>query len=287
MALDLNAENLSKLTNTNHLSKLMDTAIAQLTDVGLKVVGAIVLFLIGRWLIKLALRMMSGALNRQHFDHTLVTYISSIMSVGLNIILIIALLGYFGVETTSFAALVAAMGIAIGAAWAGLLANFAAGAFLIVLRPFKVGDFVTVAGITGTVREIGLFATRVNTPDNIMTAIGNNKIFSDNIQNFSTNPYRRVERTAQLAHGVDPQDAIRRLKVALANIPNVLTDPAPDVEILDFNLYGTVLAVRPFCHNNDYWQVYFDTNQVISKEFAAAGYPAPEQRWVTRQLTAS
>jgi len=287
MALDLNAENLSKLTDTNHLSKLTDVAIAQLTDVGLKVVGAIVLFLIGRWLIKLAVRLMSGAFNRQHLDHTLVTYTSSIVSVGLNIILIIALLGYFGVETTSFAALIAAMGIAIGAAWAGLLANFAAGAFLIVLRPFKVGDFVTIAGITGTVREIGLFATTVNTPDNIMTAIGNNKIFSDNIQNFSVNPYRRVERTAQLAHGVDPQDAIRRLKEALAGIPNVLADPAPSVEILDFNLYGTVLAVRPFCHNNDYWQVYFDTNQVISTEFAAAGYPAPEQRWVTRQLPTS
>jgi len=287
MALDLNTEDLSKLTDTNHLSKLTDTVLAQLTDVGLQIVGALVLFIIGRWLIKLAIRMMSAAFNRQHFDHTLVTYIGSIVSVGLNIILIIALLGYFGVETTSFAALIAAMGIAIGAAWAGLLANFAAGAFLIVLRPFKVGDFVTIAGITGTVKEIGLFATTLNTPDNIMTAIGNNKIFSDNIQNFSANPYRRVERTAQLAHGVDPQDAICRLKAALANIPNVLTDPAPDVEILDFNLYGTVLAVRPFCHNDDYWQVYFDTNQAISREFAAAGYPAPEQRWVTRQLSVS
>lgn len=276
MALDLNVDNLSKLS---------DTAMTQLTEVGLKVVGALVLFLIGRWLIKIALRMMGLAFNRQHLDHTLVSYISSIVSVGLNIILIIALLGYFGVETTSFAALVAAMGIAIGAAWAGLLANFAAGAFLIVLRPFKVGDFVTVAGISGTVKEIGLFATTVYTPDNVMTAIGNNKIFADNIQNFSANSYRRVERTAQIAHGVDPQDAIRCLKDALATIPNVLADPAPSVEILDFNLYGTLLAVRPFCHNDHYWQVYFDTNQIISKEFSAAGYPAPEQRMVTRQVS--
>lgn len=276
MALDLNVDNLSKLS---------DTAMTQLTEVGLKVVGALVLFLIGRWLIKIALRMMGLAFNRQHLDHTLVSYISSIVSVGLNIILIIALLGYFGVETTSFAALVAAMGIAIGAAWAGLLANFAAGAFLIVLRPFKVGDFVTVAGISGTVKEIGLFATTIYTPDNVVTAVGNNKIFADNIQNFSANSYRRVERTAQIAHGVDPQDAIRRLKDALATIPNVLADPAPSVEIMDFNLYGTLLAVRPFCHNDHYWQVYFDTNQIISKEFSAAGYPAPEQRMVTRQVS--
>jgi hypothetical protein len=95
----------------------------------------------------------------------------------LNIVLVVAILGYFGVETTSFVAILAAAGIAIGMAWGGLLANFAAGAFMIVLRPFKVGDFVTAAGITGTVKEIGLFVTALNTPDNVLTLVGNNKIF--------------------------------------------------------------------------------------------------------------
>ena len=271
--------------NVTKLSQLTETAITQLTGVGLKILGAIVLFLIGRWLIRWALRLMSAAFNRQHFDHTLISYVNSAVSVGLNIVLIIALLGYFGVETTSFAALIAAMGIAIGAAWAGLLANFAAGVFLVVLRPFKVGDFVTIGGVTGTVKEIGLFSSAINTPDNILTNVGNNKIFSDNIQNFTANPYRRVDRTAQLAHGVDPNDAIRRLQAGLKNVPNVLSDPAPSVEILDFNPSGTVLALRPFCHNNDYWQVYFDTNQLIVKEFSSAGYPVPEQRMATRQLS--
>lgn len=270
--------------NVDKLSKVAETAMSHLTEVGLKILGALVLFLVGRWLIKVALRMMRAAFNRQHFDHTLMSYINSAVSVGLNIILIIALLGYFGVETTSFAALIAAMGIAIGAAWAGLLANFAAGVFLVVLRPFKVGDFVTVGGVTGTVTEIGLFATAINTPDNVMTGVGNNKIFSDNIQNFTSNSHRRVDRTAQLAHGIDPNDAIRRLKEGLKTIPNVIADPAPVVEILDFNPSGTVLAVRPSCHNNDYWQVYFDTNQLIAREFAAAGYPVPEQRMAMRQL---
>ena len=110
--------------------------------------------------------------------------------------------GDFSVETTSFAAILAA-GIAIGMAWSGLLANFAAGAFMIVLRPFKVCDFVTAAGVTGTVKEIGLFVTAVVTPDNVLTMLGNNKIFSDTIQNFSANPYRRVDLKAQLAHSVD------------------------------------------------------------------------------------
>lgn len=272
--------------SVDKLSKIAETAMASLTQVGLKVLGAIILFLVGRWLIKLALRMIKAGLDRQHFDQTLMSYINSAVSVGLNIILVIALLGYFGVETTSFAALIAAMGIAIGAAWAGLLANFAAGIFLVVLRPFKVGDFVTVGGVTGTVKEIGLFATAINTPDNVMTGIGNNKIFSDNIQNFSTNPYRRVDRTAQIAHGVDPNDAIRRLKDGLKAIPNVVTEPAPEVEILDFNPDGTVLAVRSYCHNDNYWQVYFDTNKMIIKSFTEAGYPAPEHSVILRHADA-
>jgi small conductance mechanosensitive channel len=272
--------------NVDKLSKIAETAMSSLTQVGLKILGAIVLFLVGRWLIKLALRMIKAGLDRQHFDHTLMSYINSAVSVGLNIILIIALLGYFGVETTSFAALIAAMGIAIGAAWAGLLANFAAGVFLVVLRPFKVGDFVTVGGVTGTVREIGLFATTVNTPDNVMTGVGNNKIFSDNIQNFSANPYRRVDRLAQISHGVDPDDAIRRLKAGLQAIPNIVAEPVPEVEILDLNPDGALLAVRPFCHNDHYWQVYFDTNKMIIKEFTEAGYPAPEHSVILRHADA-
>ncbi|MGD0958243.1 MAG: mechanosensitive ion channel family protein [Methylomonas sp.] len=267
------------------LSKEGIALIPQITSIGFKLLGAILLFVIGRWLIKLALKMMDAAFARQHFDKTLISYINSSVSVGLNVILLVVLLGYFGVETTSFAALIAAIGIAIGAAWAGLLSNFAAGLFLIVLRPFKVGDFISAGGIIGTVKEIGLFASAINTPDNILTLIGNNKILSDNIQNFTANSYRRVERTAQLAHGVDPKDAIIRLKNSLGNIPNVLASPAPEVEILEFNLHGTVLAVRPFCHNNDYWQVYFDTNQLIAAEFSSAGYPAPEEHVAMRQLS--
>jgi small conductance mechanosensitive channel len=209
-------------------------------------------------------------------------YIGTVISVTLNIILVVAILGYFGVETTSFAAILAAAGVAIGMAWSGLLANFAAGAFMIVLRPFKVGDFVTAGGTTGTVKEIGLFVTAVVTLDNVVTLVGNNKIFSDVIQNFSANPYRRVDLKAQLSHSVDHNDAIRRLKDQLSKIPNVVPNPAPDVEILEFNLAGPVLAVRPYCHTDHYWQVYFDTNKVIRETCGAAGYPVPEQHFVVR-----
>ena len=257
---------------------MWDIAGTQLVTFGFKVAGAIAVWLIGRWLIALTIRLLSAALNRQHVDPTLQRYIGNIVGVALNIVLVVAILGYFGVETTSFAALVAAVGIAIGAAWAGLLANFAAGAFLIVLRPFKVGDYVKAGGTDGTVTEIGLFATTILTPDNVTTFIGNNKIFSDSIQNYSMSAYRRVDRLAQLAHGVDAHDAIRRLKEALAKIPNIATEPMPDVEIIDFNERGAVLAVRPYTHTNHYWQVYFDTNRVIADTFGAAGYPVPESR---------
>ncbi|HEY6508027.1 MAG TPA: mechanosensitive ion channel family protein [Vicinamibacterales bacterium] len=263
---------------------IWETISTQLTTVGLRVLGAILVWMVGRYLIGLAVRLLSAALHKQQVDATLTRYIGNIVAVALNVVLVVAILGYFGVETTSFAALVAGMGIAVGAAWAGLLANFAAGAFLIVLRPFKVGDYVKAGGIEGTVKEIGLFATVILTPDNVTTIAGNNKIFSDTIQNYSASDYRRVERLAQLAHGVDPQDAIRRLKDALATIPNTTTTPPPDVEIIDFNERGPVLAVRPYTHTSHYWQVYFDTNRIISQTFGAAGYPVPEAHIRLKQM---
>ena len=256
------------------------------TNVGLKLLGALAVFIVGRYLIHLAVRLVSAALERQKIDPTILRYVASIINVALNILLVVAILGYFGVETTSFAALVAGLGLAIGAAWAGLLSNFAAGVFVIVLRPFKVGDFIQAGGITGTVVRIGLFATEILTPDNVHTIVGNAKVFGDNIMNYSASEYRRVDRTAQLAHGVDPLDAIARLKARVAAIPNVNATPAPDVEILDFNPMGPVLAVRPYTHTDHYWQVYFDTNRVIKEEFGAAGYPVPEQHLVLRQVAA-
>lgn len=250
--------------------------------VGLRIAGAIVVWAIGRWLIAFSMRLLSAGLTRQQVEPTLIRYLVSFLTIALNIVLVVAILGYFGLETTSFAALIAAVGIAIGAAWAGLLSNFAAGAFLLMFRPFKVGDYILAGGVEGTVEEIGLFATSVNTPDNVMTIVGNAKIFADNIKNYSTNPYRRVELVAQLAHTVDPADAAARLKPILAAIPNVLAVPEPEVEILTFNERGPVLAVRPYCNNAHYWQVYFDTNEAIRQTFAGAAYPVPEAHFAHR-----
>ena len=253
------------------------TAQSTITAVGFKIIGAILLWIVGRWLISMVTKLIERGLTAKQFDPTLQRYLVSITGVALTVILVIGILGYFGIETTSFAALIAAVGIAIGAAWSGLLANFAAGAFLMILRPFKVGDYIVGGGVEGTVKEIGLFSSTLLTPDNVITLVGNNKILGDTLKNFTASNYRRVDRVAQIDHSVDPIDAIARLKARIATIPNVTTAPPPDVEILDFNALGIQLAVRPYCKNTDYWQVYFDTNRVIYEEFSKAGYAVPSR----------
>jgi len=254
---------------------IAQSATATLTAVAWKVAGAFVLWLVGRWLIGLATGLLGRALSRQEFDVTLTRYLQTGLSVILNVALVVAILGFFGVETTTFAALIAAGGVAIGVAWGGLLANFAAGAFLVFLRPFKVGDFVTAGGVTGTVDAIGLFGTTLNTPDNVQTIVGNNKVFSDTIQNFSANPYRRVDLTATINNAVDHHRAIAILRERLQRVPNVLSSPAPDVDVLQFTPAGPLLCVRPYCANEHYWQVYFDANRTIREAFDSAGFPAP------------
>ena len=253
----------------------VQNAAATLMAAAWKIAGAFVLWLVGRWLISFATRTLGRALAKQEFDLTLSRYLQTGLSVILNIALIVALLGFFGVETTTFAALLAAGGVAIGVAWGGLLSNFAAGAFLVFLRPFKVGDIVTAAGVTGSVEAIGLFGTTINTPDNVLTIVGNGAVFSGTIQNYSANPYRRVDLTATISNTVDHHQAIRLLKDRLARVPNVLTSPAPDVDILQFTPAGPQLCVRPYCANQHYWQVYFDTNRLIRESFGEAGFPAP------------
>jgi small conductance mechanosensitive channel len=210
------------------------------SELAIKVLAAIAFWIVGRWLIGKVISLVQAAMNRNHV-----------------------------------AAMLAGAGVAIGAAWSGLLGNFAAGAFMLILRPFKVGDFVSVAGVVGTVRELGLFGTTMVTPDNVMTIVGNGKIFGDTIQNFSALPARRVERVAQLAGSVDPLEAIGRFREAVAKIPNISTEMAPEVALLDMNLNGPVIAVRPYCHTDHYWQVYFDTNEAIVRTCKEAGWPAP------------
>lgn len=246
--------------------------------------GAIAIWVIGGWIITAIRKFIKRSMAARNVDPTLSSYVDTSVSVLLKIMLVIAVLSAFGVQTTSFAAIIAAAGVAIGMAWSGLLANFAAGVFLILLRPFKVGDAISAGGVTGEVKEIGMFATTIHTADNVRVVVGNNKIFSDNIANYSANPFRGVDLRCQIAHSVDPKDAIARLKARVSQIANVQKSPEPVVEILEFNASGALLVVRPFCHNSHYWQVYFDTNKAIQEVCGTAGYPVPETRQATRQI---
>src|ERR1044072_7860132 len=217
--------------------------------IGVKILGALVLWIIGRALISFAVSLLRRALLKRPIEPTVINYLCSTISVLLNITLVVAILGYFGVQTTTFAALIASAGLAVGLAWSGLLSNFAAGAFLMILHPFKVGGFINARGVVGSVEDLGLFVTTIDTPDNVRTFVGNGKIFADNIQNFSTNDFRRVDFEAQLDHSVDVTRAVQILKHKIHAISNVTINPPPDVEVLRFTPLCPVLAVRPYCNN--------------------------------------
>jgi small conductance mechanosensitive channel len=230
-----------------------------------KLAGALAIWIAGRVAIRIIRTALRRTMRTRHLDVTFARYLDTAVTVGLQILVLIAVLGVLGVETTSFAALLAAAGIAIGAAWSGLLSNFAAGVFLLMFRPFRVGDTISAAGVRGVVREVGIFVTAIDTEDNVLTFVGNNRLFSDNVQNFSANQYRRVDLSAPLPPDVDVDAAIEKLRDAVVETPNVLASPSPVVEILTVDPKGSVLAVRPFCRNDDYAQVCFDVNRTIAQ----------------------
>lgn len=252
-----------------------------------KLVGAVALWIVGGWLIQIAMRVLRRSLSRGALDVTLINYLISILGALLRVVLVVAILGFFGIETASFAALLAGAGVAIGAAWSGLLGNFAAGAFLQILRPINVGDYIQAGGVEGTVDEVGMFVTAITAPDNVRHFVGNTKIFSDNIKNFSAHPYRRVELVAQLDNSADVARAIELLRKGLESIPNQAAGKPADVEVLEFTERGPKLAVRPYAHTNHYWDVYFATNRMIVDVLARAGFPVPRIPLAVQQGVAS
>lgn len=264
-----------------HLLNL-DTLINQyLLPFGLKVIVALVIWFIGGMFIATFAKVARRVLMARQLEATLVNYAISAIHVILRMLLIMGILEVCGVPTTSFAAMIGAVSVAIGVAWSGLLSNFAAGVFLVVLRPFKVGDYITAAGQTGTVTDIGLVTTILLTDNNLRVIIGNNKLFSDIITNYNVHPTRRVDLRCQIAYGVDPMQAMALLGTRVAQIPNVITSPAPSVTIQEFNAIGTLLAVRLFAPTPAFGQVLNDTNQMIAQTCAEAGWPAPASYQVT------
>lgn len=240
-----------------------------------KLLGAIALWMLGGWLIGFGLRLLRRMLNRGSLDPTLIGYLLNILGALLRVVLVVAILGFFGIQTASFAALLAGAGVAIGAAWSGMLGNFAAGVFLQIFRPINKGDYVDAGGVEGTVDEVGMFVTAITSPDNVRNYVGNAKLFGDNIKNYSANSYRRVELVAQLDNSADVAQAIALLQAGLLQVPNQVDGKPGDVAVLEFSERGPRLAVRPYTHTANYWQVYFDTNRMIVDVLGKAGFPVP------------
>jgi len=232
----------------------------------LKLVGAVALWVVGNWFIKLGLRLLKRSLVNGHLDPTLIGYLINILGAVLRIVLVVAILGFFGVQTASFAALLAGAGVAIGAAWSGMLSNFAAGVFLQIFRPFAVGDFITGGGVTGTVEDIDIFVTCIKSLDNVRNIIPNAKLFSGVIE--VSGGTRRLKLFVQLDKDSNVSKVVKLLKEGIESVPNQVPGSQPAVEVFDFNEFGPKLVVRPHAYTNDYWQVYFDANRMIADVLA-------------------
>jgi small conductance mechanosensitive channel len=255
------------------------------TQFGLKAIAAIAAWLIGRRIIKFAISFIERAISRtEKIESTLAHYLLSIANAAFTIALIILILDMFGVQTTSFAALLAGAGLAVGTAWGGLLSHFASGVFLQVMRPFKVGDYVSVAGIEGTVRELGIVGTTLVSLDNVVHIVGNQKIFNETIKNYSMLPYRRVDCEVRTANMAAALDAVKRLRSAIVRVKDVRIAPPPEVEIKQFAVEGPIVAVRVYCHNNHYTRVYFDINNMIAHEIGQVPYTVMGLRQVSQQV---
>ncbi|MCP9807870.1 mechanosensitive ion channel family protein [Cyanobium sp. HWJ4-Hawea] len=241
-----------------------------------KLLGAVALWVVGGWLIHLAVRVLRKGLRHSSLDLTVAGYLVAILSAVLRVILVVAILGFFGIPTASFAALLAGAGVAIGAAWSGMLGNFAAGVFLQLFRPFSVGDVICAAGVTGTVEEIAMFSTSILGPDHVRNIVPNGKLFGDTIQNFSAHPYRRVEIFAQLDHSADLDRAILLIREGLGQVANQMPGLEPEVAVFELNDRGPKLVVRPFTPNAHYVQVLFDTNRMLVEVLGRNGFPIPK-----------
>jgi len=246
-----------------------------LAQYGLKVVGAIAIFVVGRWVAKLLSRLAAKALAKAHVDKTLVQFTENLSYVALLVFVVVAALATAGVETTSFIAVLGAAGLAIGLALQGSLANFAAGVLMVIFKPMKVGDFVEIGGIKGTVQEIQIFNTLIDTPDNIRAIIPNAKVTSDNIKNYTANRTRRVDLVVGVSYGDDLRKAQEAMERVLANDARVLKDPPAKVAVFELAESSVNFVVRPWVKEADYWDVYFDTTGRIKMALDDAGITIP------------
>jgi len=257
------------------IEKIIAKVWEMLTVYGLKIIAAIVVFIIGRWIAKLLKNFTQKVMTKKGVDTTIVSFLVNLIYIALLTFVVLAALGQLGIQTTSFIAVIGAAGLAIGLALQGSLANFAAGFLMIIFRPFKVGDVIEAAGVLGVVEEIQVFTTQLKTPDNKTIIIPNAKLTSDNITNFSTKATRRVDLVCGIGYGDDIDKAKKVLTDIVAQDERILKDPAPTIAVVELADSSVNFVVRPWVKTADYWNVYFDTTENIKKRFDAEGVNIP------------
>jgi small conductance mechanosensitive channel len=242
---------------------------------GLKVVAAILILVIGRFVAILLKKVIQKLLKRGNVEDTLISFIASLSYVAMMAFIIIAALGQLGIQTASFVAVLGAAGLAVGLALQGSLSNFAAGVMMIIFKPFKAGDFIEAGGSAGVVEEIGIFTTVLKTPDNKKVIIPNSGVTGGNIVNYSAKEQRRVDIVAGVSYSDDLDKVRRVLEQILGEDERILKDPAPLIGLLELGDSSVNFTVRSWVKSEDYWGVFFDTQEKIKKRFDAEGISIP------------
>lgn len=256
------------------ISQLTEFAETNLVPYGYSLLTALVVFFVGKWLAKKVAGWARTLLSKR-IDNTVAAFVGNLVHIVLIAFVAIAALDQLGVETTSLVAIVGAAGLAVGLALKDSLGNFAAGVMLVMFRPFKVGDYVETAGVAGSIKEIRIFATIMNTPDNKIITIPNASIMGGNIINYSEMPTRRVDMVVGVGYSSDLAQVKSILVSILEADERVLKDPAPVVAVSELADSSINLLVRPWVNSADYWAVLWDTTETVKKRFDEAGIEIP------------
>lgn len=245
---------------------------------GIKIIAALVIFVVGRWVAQMVKGLIARILNSRKVDPTIVSFVEHLGYIGMLVFIVIAALAQLGIQTTSFIAVIGAAGLAIGLALQGSLANFAAGFLMIIFKPFRVGDYIEGAGTAGVVEKLEVFTTTLITADNKVIIIPNSKLMGDNITNYSTKQTRRVDSDFIVGCDNDIEKVRTCLQDAAKKDPRVLTSPETVVVLKELKEGSMVFQVRSWVKGSDYADVYFDLIEAVNKRFSAQGISMPVQQ---------
>lgn len=245
---------------------------------GKQIIAALIIFLVGRLLISLVNKLVAKLLSRRHVDAGVQSFVKSFVNILLTILLIVAIISKLGVDTTSFAALLASAGVAVGMALSGNLQNFAGGLIILLFRPFKVGDFIECQGVSGAVKEIQIFHTILTSPDNKVIYVPNGGLSSGNIINYSREATRRVDWTFTFEYGEDYNKVESVINRLIAADERILNTPAPFVNLIALADSSVNVVVRVWVKSEDYWDVFFSMNKAVYATFNKEGinFPFPQ-----------